>query len=89
MHGMAVSKVWQINFLLVELLCKISQVVLAAVVDLASMRDAVKALNGDPSLINPQCQTDLVIDHSVVDHYGSADSKSKLFKLEYKRNIEI
>ena len=47
-----------------------------AVVDLASMRDAVKALNGDPSLINPQCQTDLVIDHSVmVDHYGTADSK--------------
>ena len=60
-----------------------------AVVDLASMRDAVKALNGDPSLINPQCQTDLVIDHSVmVDHYGSADSKDLNTKLEYKRNIE-
>ena len=60
-----------------------------AVVDLASMRDAVKALNGDPSLINPQCQTDLVIDHSVmVDHYGSHDSKDLNTKLEYKRNIE-
>ena len=60
-----------------------------AVVDLASMRDAVKKLNGDPSLINPQCQTDLVIDHSVmVDHYGTADSKDLNTQLEYKRNIE-
>ena len=60
-----------------------------AVVDLASMRDAVKALNGDPSLINPQCQTDLVIDHSVmVDHYGTDDSKDLNTQLEYKRNIE-
>ena len=60
-----------------------------AVVDLASMRDAVKALNGDPSLINPQFQTDLVIDHSVmVDHYGTADSKDLNTQLEYKRNIE-
>ena len=60
-----------------------------AVVDLASMRDAVRALNGDPALINPQCQTDLVIDHSVmVDHYGAADSKDLNTKLEYKRNIE-
>ena len=60
-----------------------------AVVDLASMRDAVKALNGDPSLINPQCQTDLVIDHSImVDHYGTADSKDLNTQLEYKRNIE-
>ena len=60
-----------------------------AVVDLASMRDAVKKLNGDPKLINPQCQTDLIIDHSVmVDHYGSADSKDLNTQLEYKRNIE-
>ena len=60
-----------------------------AVVDLASMRDAVKALNGDPSLINPQCQTDLVIYHSImVDHYGTADSKDLNTQLEYKRNIE-
>ena len=60
-----------------------------AVVDLASMRDAVKKLNGDPSLINPQCQTDLVIDHSVmVDHYGSDNSHDLNTKLEYKRNIE-
>mgnify|MGYP001297552354 FL=1 len=60
-----------------------------AVVDLASMRDAVKSLNGDPSLINPQCQTDLIIDHSVmVDHYGTSDSKDLNTQLEYKRNIE-
>ena len=60
-----------------------------AVVDLASMRDAVKKLNGDPSLINPQCQTDLVIDHSVmVDHYGTSDAKDLNTKLEYQRNIE-
>ncbi|MBK46884.1 MAG: aconitate hydratase AcnA [Gammaproteobacteria bacterium] len=60
-----------------------------AVVDLASMRDAVKKLNGDPSLINPQCQTDLVIDHSVmVDHYGTSDSRDLNTKLEYQRNIE-
>ena len=60
-----------------------------AIVDLASMRDAVKKLNGDPNLINPQCQTDLVIDHSVmVDHYGTSDSKDLNIQLEYKRNIE-
>ena len=60
-----------------------------AVVDLASMRDAVKKLNGDPKSINPQCQTDLIIDHSVmVDHYGTADSKDLNTQLEYKRNIE-
>ncbi|MBT4461958.1 MAG: aconitate hydratase AcnA [Gammaproteobacteria bacterium] len=60
-----------------------------AVVDLASMRDAVKELDGDPSLINPQCQTDLIIDHSVmVDHYGTEDSKDLNTQLEYKRNIE-
>jgi len=60
-----------------------------AIVDLASMRDAVKKLNGDPNLINPQCQTDLVIDHSVmVDHYGASDSKDLNIQLEYKRNIE-
>ena len=58
-----------------------------AVVDLASMRDAVKKSNGNPSLINPQCQTDLVIDHSVmVDHHGSEKSMELNTKLEYSRN---
>ena len=60
-----------------------------AIVDLDSMRDAVKKNNGDPSLINPQCQTDLVIDHSVmVDHYGSDDASDLNIKLEYQRNAE-
>ena len=36
-----------------------------AVVDFASMRDAVKRLGGDPARINPICPADLVIDHSV------------------------
>lgn len=36
-----------------------------AVVDFAAMRDAVKALGGDPEKINPICPSDLVIDHSV------------------------
>ena len=36
-----------------------------AVVDFAAMRDAVKSLGGDPENINPQCPSDLVIDHSV------------------------
>ena len=35
------------------------------VVDLATMRDAVKALGGDPQVIHPQVQSDMVIDHSV------------------------
>ncbi|HLX78387.1 MAG TPA: aconitase family protein, partial [Acidimicrobiales bacterium] len=36
------------------------------VVDLAAMRDAVAALGGDPSRVNPQIPVDLVIDHSVI-----------------------
>ena len=60
-----------------------------AIVDLASMRDAVKRLGGDPSAINPQCQTDLVIDHSVmVDHFGTNQAKDLNTKLEYERNLE-
>ena len=60
-----------------------------AIVDLASMRDAVKRLGGNPSAINPQCQTDLVIDHSVmVDHFGTNQAKDLNTKLEYERNLE-
>ncbi len=36
-----------------------------AVVDFAAMRDAVKALGGDPEAVNPRCPSDLVIDHSI------------------------
>ena len=47
-----------------------------AVVDFAAMRDAVTDLGGDPDLINPQCPSDLVIDHSVqVDFSGSAEAR--------------
>ena len=43
-----------------------------AVVDLAAMRDAMKAMGGDPERINPLQPVELVIDHSVqVDEYGS------------------
>ena len=60
-----------------------------ALVDLASMRDVVKKLGGDPLLVNPQCQTDLIIDHSVmVDHFGNNKAKDLNIQLEYKRNLE-
>ena len=61
-----------------------------AVVDLASMRDAMKSLDlTKADAVNPQCQTDLVIDHSVmVDHFGSSESKDLNTKLEYERNTE-
>jgi len=41
------------------------------VVDLAAMRDAMKTLGGDATLINPLQPVELVIDHSVqVDEFG-------------------
>ncbi|MCG3204784.1 MAG: Aconitate hydratase A [Elusimicrobia bacterium] len=59
------------------------------VVDMASMRDAVVQMGGDPEKINPLQQVDLVIDHSVqVDRYGSADSFKENVKIEYERNKE-
>lgn len=60
-----------------------------AVVDLASMRDAMKKLGGDVKKINPLSQVDLVIDHSVsVDHYGKNNSFDQNVKLEFERNQE-
>ena len=60
-----------------------------AVVDLAAMRDAAKALGSDPKAINPQVPVDLVIDHSVmVDYFGGADSFEKNVAREYERNKE-
>jgi aconitate hydratase len=60
-----------------------------AVVDLAAMRDAVAALGGDPSLVNPLVPADLVIDHSVqVDRFGTADSFAFNVAREYERNGE-
>ena len=49
-----------------------------AVVDLASMREAIKRKGGNPELINPLVKTDLVIDHSVnVDYFGTYNSLKK------------
>ncbi|CAI5796550.1 cytoplasmic aconitate hydratase [Podarcis lilfordi] len=60
-----------------------------AVVDFAAMRDAVKALDGDPEKINPICPADLVIDHSIqVDFNKRPDSLQKNQDLEFERNKE-
>jgi len=60
-----------------------------AVVDLASMRDAMLALGGDPAKINPLLPAELVIDHSVqVDAYGMADAFRINAELEFERNRE-
>ncbi|MGA7674790.1 MAG: aconitate hydratase AcnA [Rhizomicrobium sp.] len=60
-----------------------------AVVDLAAMRDAMKALGGDPEKINPLAEVDLVIDHSVmVDNFGGRESFKKNVAVEYERNME-
>ncbi|HEV7261328.1 MAG TPA: aconitate hydratase AcnA [Bosea sp. (in: a-proteobacteria)] len=60
-----------------------------AVVDLAAMRDGVKALGGDPQKINPLVPVDLVIDHSViVDEFGTPKALAQNVELEYQRNEE-
>jgi aconitate hydratase len=60
-----------------------------AVVDLASMRDAMGKLGGDPNKINPLQPVDLVVDHSVqVDFAGSPDALEKNAELEFRRNQE-
>jgi aconitate hydratase len=60
-----------------------------AVVDLAAMRDALKALGGDPKKINPLIPAELVIDHSVqVDKFGAAGAFAFNADLEMQRNIE-
>ena len=60
-----------------------------AVVDLAAMREAMKALGGDPARINPLQPAELVIDHSVqVDKSGSAAALAFNSKIEYLRNRE-
>ena len=59
------------------------------VVDLAAMRDAMKALGGDPAKINPLVPCELVIDHSVqVDSFGSSTAFADNTRLEYARNQE-
>ncbi len=60
-----------------------------AVVDLASMRAAVKRLGHDPARINPLVPVDLVVDHSVqVDVFGSKDAAEKNAAIEFSRNGE-
>ena len=59
------------------------------VVDLAAMRDAIKALGGDTQKINPQVPVNLVIDHSVmVDEFGHPKAMEANMELEYARNAE-
>ena len=59
------------------------------VVDLATMREAVVELGGDPQQINPLAPAEMVIDHSVViDVAGSADAAERNVEYEYQRNAE-
>ena len=59
------------------------------VVDLATMREAIVDLGGDPSKVNPLAPAELVIDHSVIaDVFGTKDSFEKNTDIEYERNRE-
>ncbi len=59
------------------------------VVDLATMREAMAAMGGDPAKINPLAPAELVIDHSVIaDVFGTADAFAKNVEIEYSRNRE-
>ena len=59
------------------------------VVDLATMREAVKELGGDPKKINPLAPAEMVIDHSVqIDYFGRADALKLNTDMEYGRNKE-
>ncbi|HEY8454958.1 MAG TPA: aconitate hydratase [Actinopolymorphaceae bacterium] len=60
-----------------------------AIVDLATMREAMRDLGGDPARINPLSPAELVIDHSVIaDVFGRPDSFQRNVELEYVRNRE-
>ena len=59
------------------------------VVDLATMREAVTALGGDPEKVNPLSPAEMVIDHSVIlDVFGTADAFERNVEIEYQRNGE-
>jgi len=59
------------------------------IVDLATMREAVADLGGDPAKINPLAPAELVIDHSVqIDVFGRADAFARNVEFEYQRNGE-
>ncbi|MGB5298407.1 MAG: aconitate hydratase AcnA [Thiogranum sp.] len=60
-----------------------------AIVDLAAMRDAMRALGGDPEKINPLQPAELVIDHSMqIDSFGNRDAVDLNARIEYQRNQE-
>ena len=59
------------------------------IVDLATMREAISELGGDPNSVNPLAPAELVIDHSVVaDLFGTPDAFERNVDLEYQRNEE-
>ena len=59
------------------------------IVDLATMREAIVDLGGDPNQVNPLSPAELVIDHSVIaDLFGHADSLERNVDIEYERNGE-
>ena len=59
------------------------------IVDLATMREAVAELGGDPEKINPLAPAELVIDHSVIaDLFGREDALERNVEIEYERNGE-
>lgn len=59
------------------------------IVDLATMREAVTALGGDPEKVNPLAPAEMVIDHSVIiDVFGRADAFERNVDIEYQRNGE-
>ena len=59
------------------------------VVDLATMREAIVELGGDPAKVNPLAPAELVIDHSVIaDKFGTKDSFEQNTDIEYERNQE-
>ncbi|MCC2659484.1 MAG: acnA, partial [Arthrobacter sp.] len=59
------------------------------VVDLATMREAVKELGGDPKRVNPLAPAEMVIDHSVqIDVFGNSGALERNMEIEYQRNGE-
>ncbi|WP_296601987.1 aconitase family protein, partial [Nocardioides sp.] len=59
------------------------------VVDLATMREAMAELGGDPSKINPLAPAEMVIDHSVIaDVFGTPEAFERNVEIEYERNRE-
>ncbi|KZM72490.1 aconitate hydratase AcnA [Nocardia terpenica] len=59
------------------------------IVDLATMREAVATLGGDPNKVNPLAPAEMVIDHSVIiDVFGREDAFQRNVEIEYQRNGE-